>query len=63
MFVLCNCAVPLDGSVKPEKHEDVEVLQYNFDSNKVCEHLLGYNVTIFSHISLSSDEWKTEYLK
>jgi len=46
MFVLCNSTLPLDESVTSEKHKEVEVLQQNFDSNEVCVHLLGYNVTI-----------------
>jgi len=35
MFVLFNYVLPLDGSVKSEKHKEAEILQHNFDSNEV----------------------------
>jgi hypothetical protein len=62
MFVLCNYALPLRGSVTPEKHKEFEVLQQHFDSNEVCV-FIGLQCNNTSHTSLSIGEWKTENLK
>jgi len=62
MFLLCNYAVPIDGTVQCEKHKNVEALQHNFDCNEVCA-FVGLQCNNISHISLSIGEWKSENLK